>query len=113
MWQRWAQFRLSVIGELLFCPPPKGQLQQAIGQLAQKSYQHPTDPDRRICFGLSTIERWYYKAKDAADPIAVLGRKIRSDAGVRWSMPEALLQELKAQYESYPRWNVQLHYDNC
>jgi putative transposase len=112
MWQRWAQFRFSVVGELLSCPPPKGQLQHAIGQLAQKSYRHPTDPNQRICFGPSTIERWYYKAKDAADPIAVLGRKIRSDSGVRWSMPEAILQELKAQYEHYPRWNVQLHYDN-
>ncbi len=112
MWQRWAQFRYSVIGELLSCPPPKGQLQKSIGQLAQKSYQHPIDPNQRINFGPSTIERWYYKAKDAADPIAGLGRKIRSDSGVRWSMPEALLQELKSQYENYPRWNVQLHYDN-
>ncbi len=112
MWQRWAQFRFSVIGELLSCPPTKGRLQQAIGQLAQKSYRHPIDPNQRISFGTSTIERWYYKAKDAADPIAVLGRKIRSDSGVRWSMPDALLQELKAQYETYTRWNVQLHYDN-
>ena len=112
MWQRWAQFRYAVIGELLSCPPPKGKLQKCIGQLAQKSYRHPIDPNRRISFGPSTIERWYYKAKEAADPIAVLGRKIRSDSGARWSMPEALLQELKAQYENYPRWNVQLHYDN-
>ncbi len=36
MWQRWAQFRFSVIGELLSCPPPTGQLQQAINQLAKK-----------------------------------------------------------------------------
>lgn len=112
MWQRWAQFRFSVIGELLSCPPPQGELQQAISQLAQKSYRHPIDSNRLIRFGPSTIERWYYKAKTASDPIAVLGRKIRSDAGVRWSMPEALLQALKAQYENYPRWNVQLHYDN-
>lgn len=112
MWQRWAQFRFSVIGELLSCPPPKGELQQAISQLAQKSYRHPIDSNRLISFGPSTIERWYYKAKTASDPIAVLGRKIRSDAGVRWSMPEALLQALKAQYDNYPRWNVQLHYDN-
>jgi transposase InsO family protein len=112
MWQRWAQFRFSVIGELLSCPPPKGQLQQAISLLAQKSYRHPIDPNRRINFGSSTIERWYYKARDASDPIAVLGRKSRSDAGVRWSMPEPLLQALKTQYEDYPRWNVQLHYDN-
>ena len=112
MWQRWAQFRFSVIGELLSCPPPKGHLQRAIKQLAQKNYRHPIDSNRRICFGPSTIERWYYKAKAASDPIAVLGRKIRSDAGVRWSMPEALLQELETQYRNYPRWNVQLHYDN-
>lgn len=112
MWQRWAQFRFSVIGELLSCPPPTGQLQQAICQLAQKNYRHPIDSNRLIRFGPSTIERWYYKAKVASDPIAVLGRKIRSDAGVRWAMPGALLQALKAQYENYPRWNVQLHYDN-
>jgi putative transposase len=112
MWQCWAQFRFSVIGELLSCPPSKGQLQQTISQLSQKRYRHPIDPNRWIRFGPSTIERWYYKAKDASDPIAVLGRKIRSDTGVRWSMPDVLLQELKTQYETYPRWNVQLHYDN-
>jgi hypothetical protein len=112
MWQRWAQFRFSVIGELLSCPPEKGQLQKAIGRLAQKNYQHPTDPNKRICFGASTIERWYYKAKAAHDPIAALGRKIRRDAGVRLSICDALLAALKAQYEAHRRWNVQLHYDN-
>lgn len=112
IWQRWAQFRLSVVGELLFCPPPTGQLQNVIGLLAQKNYRHPIDPNRRINLGASTIERWYYKAKGAADPVAVLGRKIRSDVGVRWSMSDVLLKELKAQYDKYPRWNVQLHYDN-
>ena len=112
MWQRWAQFRFSVIGELLSCPPENGQLQKAIAGLAQKNYQHPIKPNQRICFGASTIERWYYKAKAAPDPIAALGRKIRMDAGVRWSMSEALLAALKAQYEAHRRWNVQLHYDN-
>jgi putative transposase len=112
LWQRWAQFRFAVIGELLSCPPPQGQLQKAIDRLARQHYHHPIDPDRRICLGQSTIERWYYKAKQAADPIAVLGRKIRSDAGMRWSMPQELLAILKSQYEAHRRWNVQLHYDN-
>lgn len=112
MWQRWAQFRFAVIGELLSCPPQKGQLQQAIKQLARKIYQHPIDPNRRIRIGSSTIERWYYKARGAADPIAVLGRKIRSDAGIRWSMSKTVLAALKTQYEAHRRWNVQLHYDN-
>ena len=112
MWQRWANFRFSVIGRLLSCPPKKGHLQRSIWQLAQKTYQHPIEPDRKISIGASTIERWYYKARSATDPIAVLGRKIRSDAGIRWSMSHALLKALKDQYQAHPRWNVQLHYDN-
>ena len=112
LWQRWARFRFSVIGELLACPPEKGQLQQAIKRLAQKNYRHPIDDDRRIALGASTIERWYYKAKAASDPISALGRKIRADAGVRWSVSEPVLAAIKAQYRAHPRWNVQLHYDN-
>lgn len=112
MWQQWAQFRFSVIGELLSCPPDKGRLQRAIDRLARKNYQHPIDPNRQIRIGRSTIERWYYKAKSAVDPIAALGRKIRSDVGIRHSMSEPLLAALKSQYENHRRWNVQLHYDN-
>jgi putative transposase len=112
MWQRWAQFRFAVIGELLSSPPPKGQLQEAIERLSQQTYQHPIDADRWISLGASTIERWYYKAKGAADPIAALGRKIRNDAGIRWSMSQTLFAALKSQYENHRRWNVQLHHDN-
>ncbi len=112
MWKRWAQFRFAVIGKLLSSPPPKGQLQKAIEKLSRQTYQHPINANRRISIGASTIERWYYKAKAAADPIAALGRKIRRDAGIRWSVSESLLAALKAQYETHRRWNVQLHYDN-
>jgi len=112
MWQRWARFRFTVIGGLLSCPPDKGQLQEAIARLARQHYQHPIDADRRICLGASTIERWYYKAQSAQDPIEALGRKIRSDAGIRWSLSEAVLNALKEQYRSHRSWNVQLHYDN-
>ena len=97
MWQRWAHFRFSVIGRLLSCPPEKGQLQRAIAQLAQKTYQHPIESSRQISIGASTIERWYYKARSATDPIAVLGRKIRSDAGIRWSMSNVLSQFKSAE----------------
>lgn len=105
IWQRWGQFRFSVVGELLSSPPAKGQLRLAIQRLSQKIYQHPIDAGRKFTLGASTIERWYYKAREADDPVAVLGRKPRSDAGIRWSMSQT-------QYERYPRWNVQLHYDN-
>jgi putative transposase len=112
MWQCWAQFRFAVIGPLLANPPANGQLQAALKALAQQTYQHPVDANRRIQLGASTIERWYYKARAAADPIGVLGRKIRADSGTRWSLSEPLLSALKAQYEAHRRWNVQLHYDN-
>ena len=111
-WQRWARFRFSVIGALLACPPEKGRLQRAIKRLARNTYRHPIDPDRRIALGASTIERWYYKARAAQDPIGALGRKVRADAGSRRSMSEPVLAALKAQYRQHPRWNVQLHYDN-
>ena len=112
MWQRWAHFRFSVIGRLLSCPPQKGQLQSAIDELAQKTYRHPINANQQMQIGSSTVERWYYKARRAPDPIAALGRKIRSDVGIRWSVSDTLLAALKAQYEAHRRWNVQLHYDN-
>jgi hypothetical protein len=84
-WQRWARFRFAVIGSLLSCPPDSGQLQRAIAALAARRWQHPVDSQRQMCIGASTIERWYYKARTAADPIAALARKTRSDAGRRWS----------------------------
>jgi transposase InsO family protein len=112
LWQRWAQFRFSVIGELLSSPPARGQLQESLQRLAERSYQHPIDDSRKMGIGKSTIEKWYYRAKGAPDPISALGRKIRSDAGIRWSMSDVLLETLKTQYETHRRWNVQLHYDN-
>ena len=106
MWQRWAQLRFAVIGPLLSSPPERGHLQEAIRQLAACSWQHPADANRRIRFGASTIERWYYKAKGAGDPIAALGRKIRADAGSRWSLSEELLAALKGQYADQDRKSV-------
>lgn len=111
-WQHWAQFRFAVIGGLLSSPPESGQLQQELQALAEKSYQHPLVPDKRISPSFSTIERWYYQAKDAPDPITALGQKLRADAGRRLAIGEPLKAAIKSQYHAYPRWTVQLHYDN-
>lgn len=110
--ERWARFRLQVIGPLLASPPESGELQGALRELAARVYQHPLHPAQSLRLGFSTIERWYYQAKDAADPIVALGRKVRSDAGRRWALSPALLTALEAQYAAHPRWTVQLHYDN-
>jgi transposase InsO family protein len=110
--ERWGRFRLQVIGPLLVSPVEKGELQEKIRELSEKVYRHPLHPEKSIRLGFSTIERWYYQARDAADPVAVLLRKARSDAGKRVALSDALLSVLEAQHAKYPRWTVQLHYDN-
>jgi transposase InsO family protein len=110
--ERWARFRFSVIGGLLASPPGGGTLQQALRALAERTYQHPFRPGEQLRLGFSTIERWYYQAKDTADPIAALGRKVRADTGRAWALSPALRAVLEAQYHAHPRWTVQLHYDN-
>ncbi len=107
----WAQFRFSVIGGLLARPPEKGELQNSIESLAKKLYRHPTK-DAWITFGFSTIERWYYRALGAPDPIKALDRKVRSDLGRTTAMSPQLIEALARQYKLYPDWSYQLHRDN-
>ena len=107
----WAHFRFSIIGGLLARPPDKGELGKEIEKLASRVYAHPTK-DAWETFGASTIERWYYLALNADDPIKALGRKIRSDAGKATAMSPQLLDALGEQYAQYPKWSYQLHSDN-
>jgi putative transposase len=107
----WAQFRFSIIGGLLSRPPKKGELQKDLEDLASRLYLHPTK-DQLVKFGVSTIERWYYQAIGADDPIKALSRKIRLDAGKSYAMTDEQLAALKNQYERYPHWSYQLHADN-
>jgi len=104
--------RFSVVGQLLAAPPAKGELKAAIELLAARTWQHPTtgEPAR---FGFSTIERWYYRAlKERTDPVGVLRRKRRSDAGQQHAISDAVRQIVLAQYAAHKGWSVQLHYDN-
>ncbi len=110
--ERWARFRFAVIGGLLASPPEGGDLQAALREVAARSYEHPTRPGQRLRLGFSTIERWYYHARAAPDPLAALGRKLRADTGRAWALSAELLTVLEAQYHAHPRWTVQLHYDN-
>ena len=107
----WAQLRFSIIGKLLARPPCEGQLSKELQILAQQHYRHPTQ-DKWITFGVSTIERWYYKALNAQDPIAALDRKQRSDTGQTKAMSPQLLAALQSQYQRYPDWSYKLHADN-
>src|SRR5512136_2834808 len=101
--ERWGRFRLHVIGPLLASPAEKGELQEKIRELSEKVYRHPLYPEKSIRLGFSTIERWFYQARDAADPVVALSRKARSDAGKRVALSDTLLSVLEAQYARYPR----------
>jgi len=110
--EQWAHLRFAVIGWLLAAPPEKGALKAAIADLATRTWQHPTT-GRPVRFGFSTIERWYYRAlRERADPVGVLRRKIRADAGRQHAIGEPVKQALIAQYAAHKSWSVQLHYDN-
>jgi putative transposase len=110
--ERWAHFRFSVIGPLLAAPPSRGQLQGQLKELAAKKWRHPIT-GAWIVFGLSTIERWYYKALHAKDgPVDVLKRKIRSDHGQHPAVGPKLAELLAGQYRQHPSWTYQLHADN-
>jgi putative transposase len=108
---RWARLRFSIIGPLLAAPPPAGELQAALVTLAAKSWRHPL-ADQEIRFGVSTLERWYYTAKSAADPVAALRNRLRDDVGRFPSLSPQAIDVLVAQYREHPGWTMQLHVDN-
>jgi putative transposase len=109
--QRWAQLRLSVVGQLLAAPPERGELSEALRLLARTWWKHPIT-DEPVRFGYSTIERWYYAAKEADDPVGALRRKIRSDAGSQRVVTPEASAALVAQHRDHPYWSYQLHADN-
>jgi len=110
--QRWAHFRFSVVGPLLAAPPGAGELRSELTRLAGKKWRHPIT-GQEVSFGVSTIERWYYRAlRERQDPVGVLARKIREDRGTHPSVSVALREAIASQYRQHPDWSYQLHSDN-
>jgi transposase InsO family protein len=107
----WARFRFSVIGSLLSAPLARGELKAAIQSLAEKTWTHPVN-GRDVQYAATTIERWYYKARNEQDdPVRVLQRAVRKDSG-KVSLGSQLAEHLRAQYRDHSHWSYQLHYDN-
>lgn len=108
---RWACFRHSIIGQLLACPPPPGELGAALDTLASRVWRHPTtrEPMR---VGRSTIERWLYLARDAGDPLRALSRKRNAQLGQHPSMGSGVRDALGGLYAGHRSWSRQLLYDN-
>ena len=109
---QWARLRFAIIGSLLAAPPRRGQLIAALRALAAQTWRHPTT-EQPMGFGFSTIERWYYLARQAVrDPVGVLRRQRRRDAGHSWALSAKLRDVLHAQYRAHRSWTYRLHTDN-
>jgi len=108
---RMARLRFSIIGPLLAAPPAPGALQTELVQLAAKTWRHPVS-GFDIEFGVSTLERWYYAARRAHDPLAALKDRLRGDVGRFPSLTPIVIETLTTQYRQYQGWTAQLHFDN-
>ena len=108
---RWARLRFSIIGPLLAAPAEEGELKAQIDALAARAWRHPGSGES-VRFSFKTIERWFYAARNVADPIAALARKVPSHAGTQPSVPTTLAEAIVRQHKDHPRWSFQLHYDN-
>ncbi len=108
---RWARLRFAIIGPLLAAPTATGELQAALSELAARTYRHPLT-GLQVHFGVSTIERWYYAARNAADPVTVLRNQVRCDLGRFPSVSAEVAEVLRRQYAEHPSWNAKLHHDN-
>ncbi len=108
---RWARLRFAIIGPLLAAPPAAGELHEALKLLAAKAWRHPCT-GLEVRFGCATLERWYYAAKRAADPVHALRNQVRHDIGRFPSLSAEAVHALTAQYREHPGWTAQLHYDN-
>lgn len=109
--ERWARFRFGVVAHLLAAPPAPGELHAQLRRLAAQSWRHPVT-GQPVNFGLSTLERWYYAARAARDPVQALARRPRSDQGTHPAISAPAAEWLTTQYREHPSWSYQLHADN-
>ena len=108
---RWARLRFVIIGPLLAAPAQSGELQSQLALFAAKTWRHPST-GLDVTFSVSTLERWYYAARNATDPVAALRNRLRGDIARFPSLSQTLIDALVEQYREHAGWTVQLHFDN-
>ena len=99
---------LSSSAVCLQSPPEPGELQARLSELASRTWRHPLS-GKPIQFGLSTLERWYYKASSCSDPVGALKNQPGSHYGMFPSLPLEVREQLVAQYPEHPGWTMKLH----
>jgi transposase InsO family protein len=108
---RWARFRFGVIAPLLSAPPEPGELAASLTALAARPWRHPTTGES-IQLSPKTIERWFYTARAAAEPIRALERKVPRHAGTHPSVSQVVAEQLRTLRREHPRWSMKLVHDN-
>ena len=108
---QWARLRFLIVGHLLAEPPEHGALFKSLTELASKTWRHPLNGEP-ITFGVSTLERWYYKALKAHDPVNTLKNRLGSHYGTFPSLSIDVRDQLVGQYLEHPGWTMKLHHDN-
>ena len=108
---RWARLRFSIIGPLLAAPPAPRQLHDALRALSAKTWRHPVS-GLDVRFGVSTLQRGYYSARRAGDPVAALRDRLRANEGCFPSLSAVAIATLTTQYREHSGWTAQLHLDN-
>lgn len=108
-----ARFRFGIIGTLLASPPAAyGELRDKLTELSTKQWLNPRS-GKWVSFSVSTLERWYYKARhNNQDPMGSLRRKITSGEGYGKDMSERLRALIHEQYLAHKNWSYKLHFDN-
>ena len=110
--ERWARLRFAIIGRLLAAPPARGALRPALMHLAEQTWTHPIR-GLPVRFSFATLERWFYRARnEPCDPVGVLRRQGRKDAGSYRNLSDQLRLVLRTQHKEHPRWSYRLHHDN-
>lgn len=110
--KKWASFRFAVVGPLLASPPEgSNTLKSSLEALSKRQWKHPITGNP-VYFGVSTIERWFYRAKKSNNPVEDLRTKRRLDASKSRRISSQLHQMIKQQYNEHPSWSYQLHTDN-
>lgn len=107
-----AEFRFSVIGQLLSCPPDFGTLRKELKRLSEITWSNSDGTKRK--FSASTIERWYYLAKKNKDksPFDNLKKMKRSDYKKVRKLTKEIIDLIDSSIKKNPSWSMKLHWEN-
>jgi transposase len=105
----WAEFRLAVVGHLVFCDVERGQLSAELKSLSTRRWKHPIS-GRQVILSYSTVERWYYIVLNNPEArLRALSRK-RRDSGLPRSLTKQVCHFLVRQAKSHSSWSYAQHH---